>query len=204
MHQAEGIDAVAKRKKTNREYMKRCRKAESIDKSAKCKIADREDKKRCREAESIDGAATRKKIIRENMKRHCMAESHYTAAAQRSNNNTSKKRKRHCRQQYVSTVCHDQMTNAIKCSMKKAKQILHRTQDPASPHCHRAIVCIICDWFIIGTETLHKLANEQISKHINRLSVQNYKSYHGQVLKLELRKQYQVNFDGLKDLLLSP
>jgi hypothetical protein len=34
----EGIDTVAKCKKSNREYMKRCHKAESIDKSAKCKI----------------------------------------------------------------------------------------------------------------------------------------------------------------------
>jgi hypothetical protein len=35
MRQAEGIDAVAKCKKINREYMKRCCKAKSIDKSAK-------------------------------------------------------------------------------------------------------------------------------------------------------------------------
>jgi len=160
MRQAEGIDAVGKCKKTNREYMKRC-----------CK------------AESIDVAATSKKIIRENMKRHCMAESHDAAAAQRRNDKTSKKRKWHGWQHNVSTVCHDkEMTNAIKRSMKKATRILHRTQDPANPHCHRAIVCIICDWFIIGTETIHKLTNNQISKHSNRLSVQTYKSYHGQVL----------------------
>jgi hypothetical protein len=71
-------------------------------------------------------AATRRKIIRENMKRHCMAESHDAAAAQRSNNNASKKRKRHGWQHNISTVCHNkEMTNAIKHSMKKAKQILH-------------------------------------------------------------------------------
>jgi hypothetical protein len=64
------------------------------------------------------------------------------------------------------------MTNTIKGSMKKSKQILHRTQDPANPHCHRAIVCIICDRFIIGTETTHTLTNDQISKHSNRFSVQ--------------------------------
>jgi hypothetical protein len=34
MRQAEGIDTVAKHKKTNREHMKRCHKAESIDESA--------------------------------------------------------------------------------------------------------------------------------------------------------------------------
>ncbi len=171
--QAEGIDAVAKCKKTNREYKKRCCKAETIVKSAKCKITNREYMKRCCKAESIDIAATRKKIIRENMKRQCMAESHDTAATQRCNNNTSKKRKRHGWQHDVSTVCHwEEMTNAIKRSMKKAKQILHRTQEPANPHCHRAIVHIICDRFIIGTETIRKLTNDQISKHSKRLSVQ--------------------------------
>ena len=82
--------------------------------------------------------------------------------------------------------------------MKEAKRILHRTQDSANPHSHRAIVCIICDWFIIGTETIRKLTNDQISKHSNRLSIQTYESYHGQVLKPKLRKQYQVNIDGLK------
>jgi hypothetical protein len=50
--------------------------------------------KRCPEAELIDIVASRKKINRENMKRHCMAESHDAAATPRSNNNTSKKRKR--------------------------------------------------------------------------------------------------------------
>jgi hypothetical protein len=42
MRQAEGIDAVAKRKKTNRELMKRCCEAESIVESAKRKIIKRE------------------------------------------------------------------------------------------------------------------------------------------------------------------
>jgi hypothetical protein len=122
MRQAEGIDAVAKHKTTNREYKKRCCKAESIDESAKRKITNREYMKRCCKAESIDVAAIHKEIIRENMKRHRMAESHDTAATQISNNNTSRKRKRHGWQHNVSTVCHDEeMTNAIKRSMKKAK-----------------------------------------------------------------------------------
>jgi hypothetical protein len=96
------------------------------------------------------------------------------------------------------------MTNAIKLSMKKAKQILHKTQDPANPHFHRATVCIICDQFIIGTEMIHKLSNNQISQHSNRLSVQTHESYHGQVLKPEVRKRNQVNVNGLKDMVLSP
>jgi hypothetical protein len=74
MHQAEGIEAVAKSKKTNREYMKRCCKAEGIEAVAKCKITNREYMKSCCKAESIEVFASGKKINRENMKRHCMAE----------------------------------------------------------------------------------------------------------------------------------
>ncbi len=40
MRHAKGIDAVAKCKKTNRDYKKRCCKAESIDKSTKHKITN--------------------------------------------------------------------------------------------------------------------------------------------------------------------
>jgi hypothetical protein len=39
----------------------------------------------------------------------------------------------------------EDMTNVIDCATKKAKQFLHRTQDPRNPHKHRATVCIICD-----------------------------------------------------------
>ena len=87
--------------------------------------------------------------------------------------------------------------------MKEAKQILQRTQNPTNPHSHKAIVCIICDRFIIGTEKIHKLTSNQISQHSNRLSVETYETYHGVELKNELKKQYQVNDDKLKDLLIS-
>ncbi len=129
--------------------MKRCHEAESIDDSTKRKITDREYKKRCHEADSIDVAATGKKIIRENMKRYRMAESCDAAAAQRSNDNTSKKRKQHGRQHNVSTVCHDEeMTNAMKRSMKKAKQILHRTHNPAKGKTGKYNYIGVRSWFL--------------------------------------------------------
>jgi hypothetical protein len=65
-------------------------------------------------------------------------------------------------------------------------------------------VCIICDQFIIGTETIHKLKIDQIAKHKNRLSVKKYEQYYRQALKAEVRKQYQVNVKDLKGMLLSP
>ncbi len=73
----------------------------------------------------------------------------------------------------------DEMPHAIERAMKEAKQILHRTQHPTNPHSHKAIVCIICDWFIIGTEKNHKLSRYQISQHSNRLSVKTYEAYYG-------------------------
>jgi len=54
------------------------------------------------------------------------------------------------------------MENVINQSMKKSVNYLHQTKDPDDPLKHRAIVCIICDRFIIGTEAIHKLTKEQI------------------------------------------
>jgi hypothetical protein len=65
-------------------------------------------------------------------------------------------------------------------------------------------VCTIWDHFIIGTETFHKLKKEEISAHSKRLSVESYKKYYGTTLKPEVAKQYQMNVDGLKGMLLSP
>ncbi len=94
------------------------------------------------------------------------------------------------------------MTNVIDCAMKEAKQFLHRTRDPANPHMHRAIVCIICDRFIIGTETILKLTKDDILAHSGRLGVKSYEEYYHTTLKAEVKKQYQVH--GLQDMLLSP
>ncbi len=68
---------------------------------------------------------------------------------------------------------------------------------------HRAIVCIICDRFIIGTEKIHKLSSYQISQHTNRLSDKTYETYHGVELINELKKKYQVKDNKLRNLLLS-
>ena len=37
-----------------------------------------------------------------------------------------------------------------------------------------AIVCIICNRFIIGMETIHKLTKEHIGAHTGRLGVKSY------------------------------
>ncbi len=94
------------------------------------------------------------------------------------------------------------MTNFIDQATKEAKLFLHRTQDQANPNQHRATVCIICDRFIIGIETIHKLTKEGIRAHSKRLGVKSYEEYYQTTLKAEVKKQYQVQ--GLQDMLLSP
>jgi hypothetical protein len=57
------------------------------------------------------------------------------------------------------------MEHVINQSMKESVKCLHRTKDPENPHKHRAIVCIICNCCIIGTEAIHKLMKEQLLLH---------------------------------------
>jgi len=96
----------------------------------------------------------------------------------------------------------EEMTNVIDQATKEEKQFLHRTRYPVNPHRHRATVCIICNRFIIGTETIHKLTKKDIGAHSERLGVKSYKEYYQTTLKAEVKRQYQVQ--GLTDMLLSP
>lgn len=119
----------------------------------------------------------------------------------------SRNKKRKCE---VTLACdlndfnEDEMKKNIEYAVKDAKMVLHRTQHPTDPYLHQAIVCIICDTFVIGTESIHKLSYSQIIKHSHRLSVETYERFYHTKLKEDLKKQYRVNRDGLKDLLLSP
>jgi hypothetical protein len=91
----------------------------------------------------------------------------------------------------------DDMEDVISRS-KKTLKFLHRTNDLKNPHKHRAIVCIICDRCIIGTEAIRKLTKGQISLHKKRLSVDTYKEDYETTLKPEVIKQYQINGDDFK------
>ncbi len=69
--------------------------------------------------------------------------------------------------QSVTEEHNDDMTNVINWSMKEAKQFFYMTHDTANtPHKHRVSVYIICNCFIIGTESIYKLKKEEISAHI--------------------------------------
>ena len=65
-------------------------------------------------------------------------------------------------------------------------------------------MCIICDRCIIGTEAIRKLTKAQISLHKKRLSVDSYEEYYETTLNPEVTKQYQINIDDFKGMLLSP
>ncbi len=60
------------------------------------------------------------------------------------------------------------MEHVINQSMKESVKFLHQAKDPENPLKHRAIVCIICDRCIIGTEAIHKLrGNPQANEGID-------------------------------------
>ena len=178
----ESTDEHAMRSKKNREHMSIFRQDESTDEHVMRNKKNREHMSIFRQDESPDASTVRKIIDK-----------------------TSKKRKRQsCQQDAVNVHDDKEMKRSVERAIKEAKHILHRTQNNQVPHSHRAIVCIICDCFIIGIETIHKLKIDQIAKHRERLSVKKYEEYYGQALKAEVIKQYQVNIEGLKELLLSP
>ncbi len=106
-----------------------------------------------------DQAAKHKKTKRDCMKRQRQTETDEQGAQRKKTDHDFKRRKpEEMRHQYQndSKGCNgDDMTNVIDPATKEAKQFLHRTRDPANLHQHRATVCIICDRFIIGIETIH-------------------------------------------------
>ena len=70
------------------------------------------------------------------------------------------------------------------------------------PNTFRARVCVLCDRFIIGCETVHKISSKQLVSQGSRISVRSYEDHHQVVLKEDLVSQYHIN--GLEGLLLSP
>ena len=152
-------------------------------------------KRRQRQNQSQEQAVLAREKHRLAMKNQRHAKTHEQAALAREKDKLRKLQSRSENQD-----C--DMKNVINQSMKESVKYLHRTKDPENPLKHRAIVCIICDRFIIGTEAIHKLTKEQILLHKRRLSVASYEEYYETKLKSELTKQYEVN--DLKGMLLSP
>ena len=139
------------------------------------------------------------------------------ATQKRENESKERKRKRelmkieHTKRQKLEEELADTSVSTnvfsvtdISCCIKQAKKCLQRTQDLTDPLKHKAIVCVICDRFIIGTETIHYLSTENIKIHRKRISVESYEKFYNTKLNPELRNQYLINDIALKELLLSP
>ena len=196
----------AKRKKTMQECVSKQQQTETEEQAAIRKKIICDSMMRKRQSETNVQGAKRKKTMRECVSKQQQTETEEQVANRKKTNRDCLRRKREEMRQQSRNDSRDcngeDMTNVIDCAMKEAKQFLHRTRDPANPHMHRAIVCIICDRFIIGTETIHKLTKADIGKHSGRLGVKSYKEFYQTTLKDEVKRQYRVQ--GLQDMLLSP
>ncbi len=173
--QTEMFDQAAKRKKTNRDCIMRTRQTETSDQAAKHKKTKQDCMKRQRQTETNEQGTQHKKTDCDFKRRKC-EEIRYPY-------------------QNDSKGCNgDDMTNVIDRATKEAKKNLHRTRDPANPHQHRATVCIICDCFIIGIETIHELTKEDICAHSKRLGVKSYEEYYQTTLNAEVKNntKYKV------------
>ncbi len=167
-------------------------------------------KRNCRD-ETEEQTKLRRENSRLAKKRKRQAETEEQTKLHRKNDSLAKKRKHQANTEEQTANCHakteehkDDMANVINWSKKEAMKFLCRTKDLKNPHKHRAIVCIICDHCIIGTEAIRKLTKEQILLHRKRLSVDSYEEYYETTLKPEVTKQCQINVDDLKGMLLSP
>ena len=99
----------------------------------------------------------------------------------------------------------DKLLNSFEIdeSISKALKSIKRTA-MGDPQIHRALVCVICDRFIIGKEPVCWLSVRTLLIHEKRLNVLSYEKNVGFKLPLMLRKQYRVNNMLLVNMLLSP
>jgi hypothetical protein len=68
--------------------------------------------------------------------------------------------------------------------------------------CHQSLlVCILCDHFIIGTESVHSITPNRLKKHQHSNGVESNDEYYNVILRQELINQYSI--EGLSGLLLS-
>ena len=136
------------------------------------------------QAETYKQAALAREKNRLAMKNQRQAETADHAAFARERNKLAKRRKL----QHGNDKFDSDMEKLINKSMKESVKYLHRKKDSENPHKHRAIVCIICNHCIIGTEAINNLTKEQILLHEKSVSVESYEEYYETKLKYEVKK----------------
>ena len=197
--QVETQEDSAQLRKINCECMKRKRLFETHEESAQRKKTMQEYMTKQLKTETEEQGAKRKKTMQEYVTKQQQTETEEQGATRKKADCDFKRRKRE-EMRHQTQSNREDMTNVIDQATKETKQFLHRTRDPEKPHRHRTTVCIICNCFIIGTETIHKLTKKDIGAHSERLGVKSYKEYYQTTLKAEVKRQYQVQ--GLTNMLL--
>ena len=90
-----------------------------------------------------------------------------------------------------------------KGPLMKCLDVIDRTSTQSLNH--KACVCVVCDCFIIGTEKVCWLKEEQLQQKSAILSTCYLESNAGKKLPSDLRDQYKIfGNETLSDLLLSP
>jgi hypothetical protein len=85
--------------------------------------------------------------------------------------------------------------------VKKAKDMDQRFRVDGKSDVFKARVCVVCNWFIIGTEQICKITKDQLKSHEPVLGVESCTVFHEQIHP-QLIEQYKLQ--GLEGLLLSP
>jgi flagellar biosynthesis GTPase FlhF len=84
------------------------------------------------------------------------------------------------------------------------KHYIEMTSADVDGEWHRAPVCVVCDRFIIEFDNITWVKKEVLLKHVHRLGRHAFEVHNAMVLPDSLKKQYMVEDDELKHLLLSP
>ena len=116
------------------------------------------------------------------------------------NTGQGKKQKNQHDQNMIEIV---RSSDIIKCQQETCEYLQNTKNDDGS---FSANICIICEWYIIGTEKIHWLTSRRIFQHRHRLSIDVWEKLYGEKMPSELQKQYEVideNYD-FSGILLSP
>ena len=92
----------------------------------------------------------------------------------------------------------------IKKAQKEAYEYINRTKNEDGSH--SGIVCVCCEWFIIGVEPVNWISETNLLENKHRLSTDIWEQIYECKIPTKLKEQYEVKSTNnmLHDLLLSP
>ena len=203
----ESSEKLDEQRQANTKRMRVTRKHESPDKLDEQRQANTKRMRVTRKHESPDKLDEQRQANRERMqvsRKRALPEKRDEERQTDKERKQKKRREDTCRPlSFESTeVPSVTMKEAIARAMKEAKEVLQRTKDQYNGSRHKANVCIICECFIFGTDSIKYLKPKDIKKHTHRIGVKSYERYYKTKLHPDLVDQYHV--PGLPGLLLSP